>query len=246
MKKSGLMRYNLDKVYFLSEYNKTVAYGKQNISIGGVKEKLQELERERQIYAVKVANIVTPEKATEQFKYQQYQKWESIKKKSKWAEICLILLFIVRLNIFKYLPIGLRTSLLYTLFDILFAFSVVLFVPLVLVISKVVAHGYALRYKKYIEPITATVNNLGTSFQRLSIDYYDAIDTLYLLSLDPVHREMILLRRQQEEHNRRMVSLEKERKKTEEAYLKEQQRARRATEELLAIEKEREKRYNRW
>ena len=43
-----------------------------------------------------------------------------------------------------------------------------------------------------------------------------------------------------------MLRLERERQKAEEQHLKEQQRTRQATEELLAIEKERERRYRGW
>ena len=33
MKKGKIVRYDLDKVYFMAEYNKAVSYGKQNITI---------------------------------------------------------------------------------------------------------------------------------------------------------------------------------------------------------------------
>lgn len=69
---------------------------------------------------------------------------------------------------------------------------------------------------------------------------------MYLLSLDTTHRELVLLRRQQEAHNQDMLQLEKERQKAEKERLEEQRRAREATEELLSIEIEREKRMGRW
>lgn len=246
VKKPGMTRYNLDKVYFMTEYNKAVAYGKQNISIQGVKEQLQRLEQEKKSYFEKVANIVTPERDTEQAKYQQYEKWATMEKKCKWAEIMLIALLVVRLSIFQYLPLALRMSLLFTLFDVLLALLVLFAGPVAFIISKIAKHSSALRYNKYIVLISNQLNSLGSGFTRTSIEYYDAIDNLYLCSLDPSHREMILLRRQQERHNQNILRLEKERQKVEEQRLQEQQRARRATEELLAIEKERERRYRGW
>ena len=69
---------------------------------------------------------------------------------------------------------------------------------------------------------------------------------MYLLSLDTTHRELVLLRRQQEAHNQDMLRLEKERRKAEKERLEEQRRAREATEKLLSIEIEREKRMGRW
>ena len=47
-------------------------------------------------------------------------------------------------------------------------------------------------------------------------------------------------------HNQDMLKLERERQKADESRLKEQQRTRQATEELLAIEKERERRYREY
>ncbi len=246
MKKNGLIRYDLEKVYFLDEYNKTVAYGRRNINIAGVKESLEDLEKERRIYAEQVLDIVNAERDNEAKKYQAYQKWNDLKKKSKWAEIGLILFFIIRSNIFKYLPVGLRTSLLFTSFDSLVVLSLFLIVPIVFIVSKLVAHTCAIRYKHYIEPVIAKINYLGTNFTRKSLDYYDAIDNLYLQSLDPTHRELVLLRRQQEEQSKNMLRLEKERKQMEEKHLRELQRTRQAVEETLAIEKEREKRYRGW
>ena len=69
---------------------------------------------------------------------------------------------------------------------------------------------------------------------------------MYLLSLDTTHRELVLLRRLQEAHNQDMLRLEKERQKAEKERLEEQRRAREATEKLLSIEIEREKRMGRW
>lgn len=246
MKKPGMTRYNLDKVYFLTEYNKAVAYGKQNIGIQGVKEQLQGLEQEKKSYFEKVANIVSPERDTEQAKYQQYEKWAIMEKKCKWAEIMLIVLLVVQLSTFRYLPLAFKTSLLFSLFNVLLVLLVLFAGPVAFIIAKIARYSFALRYNKYVIPLSNQINSLGSSFTRTSLRYYDAIDSLYLSTLDPAHREMILLRRQQEMHNQDMLRLERARQKAEEQRLKEQQRTRQATEELLAIEKERERRYRRW
>lgn len=246
MKKSGFVRYDLDKVYFMNEYNKAVAYGHQNTNIAGVKEQLQGLEREKNSYFEQVASIVNPEREIEQNKFQKYAKWAAAEKKYKWAEIGLILALVAQLTFFQVLPIWLRTSSIFTLFDLLLTFLVLLAGPIAFIVAKVIKHGYRIRYNQYIESIANRVNSLGSSFTRTCISYYDNIDNLYLLSLDSTHRELILLRRQQEIQHQDMIRLEKERKRAEEDRLREQQRARQATEELLAIEKERERRYRGW
>lgn len=246
MKKTKFERYDLDKVYFMNEYNKTVTYGNTNAGIGGVKEQLQGLELEKSRYFENVASIVNPERENEESKYHQYEKWAKIEKKYKYAEIFLIAVCVTEMFTFKYFPIGLRTSLFFGLFEVLLAFLTIFVVPIIFIITKIIKHGYGIRYKRYIELISNRLNSLGNSFIRTSIDYYDAIDNMYLLSLDTTHRELVLLRRQQEAHNQDMLQLEKERQKAEKERLEEQRRAREATEELLSIEIEREKRMGRW
>lgn len=240
MRKAWVTRYDLDKVYFMSEYNKAIAHGKQNISIQGVKEQLRELEQEKKNYFDKVADIVNPERDTEQAKYQQYEKWTVIEKKIKHFEIALILATILYVAFEKYFPT----------YFVLFGFILVAFVlfigPITFIISKIAKHSYGMLYNRYIQSIADKVNSLGSSFERTSAGYYDTIDSLYLGSLDPAHKEMVLIRRQQAMHNQEMLRLEKKRQKAENQFLTEQQRTRQATEELLQIEKERERRYRGW
>lgn len=65
MKKGKIVRYDLDKVYFMTEYNKAVSYGRQNIGVQGVSEQLYKLEQEKKAYLEKVAHIVEPERSVE-------------------------------------------------------------------------------------------------------------------------------------------------------------------------------------
>lgn len=246
MKKDQLVRYDLDKVYFMNEYNQAVSYGNQNINIPGVKEQLHSLENEKSSYFSAVANVTNPERENERTKYQQYEKWAIAEKKCKQVELALILFTIIYMAIDKYLPIGFRNSLIFSLLNILLIFLVVLAGPISFIVAKIIKNGYSMRYRQYIDPIQNRLNDMGSKFARTSIDYYTAIDNLYLLSLEPTHRELVLLRRQQEQHNQDMLRLEKNRQKAEAKRLKEQQMTRQATEELLEIEKERERRYRGW
>ena len=141
MKKSKYERYDLDKVYFMNEYNKTVTYGNTNAGISGVKEQLQGLELEKNSYFENVASIVNPERENEESKYRQYEKWAKIEKKYKYAEIFLIAVCVAEMLTFKYLPIGLRTSLFFDLFEVLLVFLTVFVVPIIFVITKIIKHG---------------------------------------------------------------------------------------------------------
>lgn len=246
MKKSTFERYDLDKVYFMNEYNRTVAYGNTYININGVKEQLQKLEKEKQRYFGEVSSIVNPERENEETKYRQCEKWAKIAKICKWIEISLIVICVVCMLFYKYLPVGFRTSLLFALFEILLMLFTVLFGPLAIIIVKIMKYGHERSYKRYIESIAMKLNNFGNGFIRTSRKYYKEIDNYYLLSLDATHRELVLLRRQQETLSRDMIQLERERQTAEEERLNEQRKTRVATERLLNIEIEREKRRNRW
>lgn len=99
---------------------------------------------------------------------------------------------------------------------------------------------------QYTKSIITKLNESGNHFEQISANYYKAIDDLYLCSLDNTHRELVLLRRQQEKQNQEMLRLEKERQEFEKERLNEQRRTRTASEQLLAIEREREKRWRGW
>lgn len=246
MKKSNFERYDLDKVYFLNEYNNAVTYGNTYININGVKEQLQNLEKERQRYFGDVASIVNPEREKEEAKYRQFEKWAKIAKRCKWAEILFIVAFIAYMVFYKYLPIGFRTSIFFALFEVLLILCLFILGPITFIIAKVIKYGYGRSYKRYIDVIANKLCDLGNNFMKASGDCYKEIDNLYLLSLDATHRELVLLRRQQETLSKDMMHLEKERQRAEKERLKEQRKTREATEQLLNIEKERERRRNRW
>lgn len=53
-------------------------------------------------------------------------------------------------------------------------------------------------------------------------------DDLYLASLAPSHREMVLMRREQAEHMKKMERMEQERQRREDELLEEQVKARKA------------------
>lgn len=246
IKQRRVVRYDLDKVCYLDEYDRTVAYGSKNIDIKGVKEQLQGLEKEKKIYIEEAVAIINSERASEQLKYHQYEKWFKVEKVIKYIEIALILVVIVCMSIYDNLSMGIRTSLFFGLGEVLLMLLVLLIVPLAFVVAKIGKNIYRTCYNRYMGSVAARMKGLGKSFDRKSRTCYDAIDNLYLRSLDPTHRELVLLRRQQEKHNQDMLKLERERQDIEKDRLREQKRATQAAEELLSIEKEREKRYRNW
>ena len=238
MKKTKFERYNLDKVYYLNKYNETIAYGKTNKDVDGVEEEIQNLELEKKQYIEKVANVVNPQRKNEEIKYHHYETWEKAEKGFIRTEILLIAIFIIS----QWLPIRFRTSSLFGIYALLLGLLVFFIVPLIFITAKSVKYIYGICYQRYAQSLDRELSILGDDFTRISADYYAAIDNLYLCSLDSVNRELVLMRRQQEAHNQKMLQLEKDRQRAEQERFKEQQRAREATEQLLAIEIEREER----
>lgn len=243
MKRARVERYDLDKTYFLTEYQKAVDYGNQNIRIAGVKEQLDRLDEEKKRYFESVASITTPEREIEQEKYQKYEILEENEKKYKTIELVLIAVFIFYLCTEKYLP---THTLVAILSAALLLLAVFLAGPIAFIVSMLRRKYYGTQYQNYIAPISAQIVSLGNSFQQFSRSCYKSIDNLYLSSLNPTERELILLRREQQRRDREAKRRDEERHKLEMQRLAEEQRTRQATEELLAIEKERERRYRGW
>ncbi len=243
MKKTfGILKYNLDNVYFFNEYNKAFSYGQQNKRVSGVNNQLINLKQEKDLYCDKVANIVNPEREINEIKYQKYEKPAILEKKIMLIEIVLIVIVIIRGFIFDFLPMNIQSSIFLALFDLLLIIFSVFIGPSAFIITKIIKHIYGILYKRYVKSIISKLESLGNHFAQICYNYYKIIDKLYLNSLDNTQRELVLLRRQQQEQ----LQLERERQEIEAERLDEQRRTRAATEELLAIERERENRRRGW
>lgn len=246
MKNIPFERCDLKNVYCMGKYNQAVSYGNQHIDIPGVQEHLQDLEIAKERYVDTVASIVESERENEESKYQQFQKWVNTENKYKHLEIILICLAILNSFVRGSLPTGLVISRIYSLLDQLLCLVAFVIGPCAFFFSKHSRRTYGMQYKQYADSILSKLHHLGNDFTKLAADCYEEIDNLYLQSLEPMQRELILLRRQQEQHSRDLLRFEQERRAAEEERLREQQKTRQATEELLAIEKEREKRYREY
>lgn len=237
MKKSRIPRFDLDQVYYLKEYKKAVAYAKQHIDIDGVQEQLDDLKAEKQRYSQEVSALVEAERGNEQKKYTAYIKWARAARISKYIFLGSIIVGIMAmfglLNDLRGLA-----EVLVTLLEML-AFFAGAAATIITILGKSLMTW---QYKQYIKSISGRIDSLGNSFTRISESHYSAIDSLYLNTLDPTQRELILLRRDQAEQSKKLLQAEKERQQMQETLIKEQRRTRAAQEELLAIEREREAR----
>lgn len=104
----------------------------------------------------------------------------------------------------------------------------------------------AREYDSIISPLREIANNAANVYGNTNELLYTSIDDLYLSSLDPAHREVVLMRRDQERQHQETLQAQREHQAIIES---EQRRTREAMEEsasatrrLLDIEEERERR----
>ena len=252
--KYSIVRCNLEKLYNFGEYNKTMDYAKKNIEVNGVREQMQKLTAEKTTYVQKMRNITEPEKEKEDKKYHEWESWYKKKNICVWITIGLVIISVINLLLGSFLPHG-----LYKLFTLL-GMLIIIMLPayMVMKLGEFICEN---SYYKYTRPILENISALNIAFAEQSRKYYVSIDDLYLLSLDPAHREMVLMRREQAERHEEMMRMEQERIELEKERIRvekarqaderaareearqEAERSRKAQERLLQIEEEREFRY---
>lgn len=251
-----IVRCDLDRCYRFNEYNKAMDYANKNMNVEGVREQIQKLQNEKEIYISNVKNITEPERETENQKYASWEKWNG-----RW-NICIritipLLIIIILNNVLSFI----LPEIIHNILRIL-GFLIYIMVPASLV-TLAATHGCESSYNRYKADIIQRINNINASFSNRFNEYYRQIDNLYLCSLDPTHREMVIMHREQtkyneemlrlerernqleKERNEQMLRLEKERHALEKERMQETKRTRQATEDMLQIERDREWRSRR-
>lgn len=254
---TALVRYDLDRIYRYSEYNKTIDYAKKYIDVNGVREQVQRLQTESEIYEKDIKNIAEPEREAEERKYHVWATWFKVKKICIWVTLGLIVCAVINSILWDYLP-----SFLNRLLDKL-SLPLILLIPALIVI-KVGEWICKNNYSSYVSKINTKINARNDNFEKTARAYYATIDNLYLTSLDPLQREMVLMRREQakrdeqyqkemkamrEENMRLQNELRNELRNMEKDRLQEAKQARVAQEQamrsydrMLQIEEDRERR----
>ena len=235
MKKPEVQRFDLERVYWLGVYTDTISYANQNMHIEGVKEHLASLQTAKERYCGEVRALVQAERGNEQQKFETYKRWAGLVPKLTVAFFGLLAMMILVAVIGDRVPHPFHGVLL----NLIEIFLMLIFAVcgLAVVVAIFCRKRYAGKYQQYTAGLSARLGALGREFKTLSQRHYSAIDDLYLGSLDATHRELVLLRREQAEQNKKA---ERDRQRLQEQLLHEQQKARAAQEELLAIERKRE------
>lgn len=230
MKKCG--RTDMERHYMWTAYNNAVDDAKQHMNVAGVRECMANAEQHARNYQLRMGSFLEKERLTENELYTAYEK--SVKRYNIcfWGVVGLIL--------FNVLARSSHLSILRLLADI----SILVYI-VALIVMRLKASMAEKRYRDYSNDILQKIDAINNDFLRIVNSMTADVDAMYLASLDPAHREMVLMRREQAEHNREMKHLEIQRQRTENERLDEARRARQAQERLLAIEEERERRLRR-
>ena len=246
----NIVRCDLERVYNFNEYNKTMDYAKKNIEVNGVREQIQKLTAEKNTYIQEMQNIIESEKENEDKKYHEWESWYKKKNICVWITIGLVAVSVINLLVGGFLPHGLHK--LFTLLGLL----IFIMLPASIVV-KLLEFICGNSYYKYAGPVSEKISVLNIAFTEESRKYYKSIDDLYLLSLDPAHREMVLMRRDQAKQHKQIMRIERERIELEKERIRiekarqadqkaareEAEQSRKVQERLLQIEEDREIRY---
>ncbi len=244
-------RMDLDHHYSNAPYNEAKAYGERNKNINGVQAVMGKIQKARQSYLAEMKQYIEGERSREQASFSQLQKMEQKKQFFKWLCLGSVLALFIVSEIDAKAHTSVIRLLTFLLGMVVFvAFFASIMISLVFKMRENLAQK---AYQNYMEEAQAGFNRINGAHNKAMNTLYTEIDNLYLASLDPAYREVILMRRDQERQHREAMQLQKEtmrlqkeamqtQKKHQQAVEEEQRRTRQAQEELLAIEKERERR----
>lgn len=228
-----LQRYDLDRCYSYGEYNETINYGNMNSHLEGVQDYILQLNNEKQQYEQEMRKVIDAERDNENRKYHFWEKWRKIKFIFLAIFVGGLILNSIIGNVFN----GTLEALLNILICLLLVLTLILF--LIAAVIQVISGKLYFRYADNLKEHLDCINN---SFDYKAKKCYLAIDDIYLKSLEPSHREIVLMRREQNEHNRKLEKIAEERRILEQENLEENRKIRNTQEQLLEIELERENR----
>lgn len=241
-----LYRLDLEDFYETCQYERAVAFAKTYIKIPGVKEVIDRMEFEYKEHVKEINQFRDEISDEENKKYTLWEKANKGKNICKMAFIAAIVFYIIS-SIFDSV-LGMEIIYVIVLMQIL---SLFIFCGGVLgtAIFKIVEMVFGKIYQLYSQKTLDKVLGFREKYLNQIRKLVTKTDNLYLDSLEPIHREVVLMRREQmQQHGEVMRIQEANREFMEqhsEAMLREQTKMREAQERLFEIEQIREKRYRK-
>lgn len=190
------------------EYNKTFSYGKRYIDINGVREKLKELEDvESTKYEKDVKRIVTDAVEKEVEVYNNFHKW---RQRSDKLKRYTMILFGIWIFCKLPLPISIKTVASF-IGPLCFLIGLIMLV-IAIVITKI-RNNRKKAYSEFESSILNQINKCTAQFSNICIAYYKDIDNLYLNSLTPEQRQIVMMQREMDrrdrEHQKEIESMQR-------------------------------------
>ncbi len=237
-----MIRINLYKEMDGSLFNDVFAAANRHIDISGIKQIRDKMILLKQEYAQEVEALIQEISPKED---ELYEKWLKDDKKfelGKKRSICIVS-FTIMLILFQIITKIDNTLIALLYIGLFFAF---LFMGLYTGVFYLKSQISDKRYCSFRREVFNYINNINNRYSANASSTCEQIDSIYLNSLDPAHREMVIIRREQQRQHEELMRIEKEKLLAQQAAHEEQKRARIAQEEILKIKREEQERYRRY
>ena len=225
-------------------YQSALQFANQYQNISGVPEQIARLKENNRKYREQLNSVINLNYDSVNEKYHLTCRIDAVKKLSIRMLIIGVVGFIFVLIIESYFMNGYRPLILELLLFLLLDLTQLIGIVGVIggLLSTIGAKVSRKRYQSDKEWLEGKAKSLNAQYLRTIDMNRKSIDQLYLGTLDPAHREVVLMRRDQERHHKEML---KQQERHNAAMLREQERTRDAQEEILRIEQERQERERR-
>lgn len=228
MRKEKTTKKNISDWYKANKFNNAIQYANKCSNIEGVNQYLSELQSDFQNYNKEINAFIENESPILDNSFYMWDKVEKIKNMCKWVTIVSFILVIMGV------ASGTR-SIITLLVD-----NIAILGCIAVVILKISAVALKAKYNANLKAVEEKARIINQRHLSGIPTLWNKIDNLYLASLEPAHREAVLMRRDQERQHKEKMQVEIQHQRVVE---EEQRRTRKAQEEILQIEREREKRY---
>lgn len=238
----------IDDLFPDIDFSKTRQYAQRNIKINGVNSLLAEVNANEAAYLSRKRDLI--EQNVESLNNARVAREQVADR--EWHFALLGVAGVVGFIILSILTIalGLKSRVPQTIFNLLFYATYAAII--IGLIGFFFTPGGSRRYEydSLVSSLKEDAASIANTCSNTNKTLYAKVDSLYLSSLDPAHREIVLMRRDQERQHREALQVQREHNKAieREQHLRrmaEEENAK-ATKELLDIEKERERRMNGW
>jgi hypothetical protein len=233
MKKTQIIKEDIYQWYRSHEFENTIQYGKQHRDVEGVDKYLSELQKKRQDYEMEMNALIKTENPSLDDGFRAWSSAEKTKGICIKVGISLFILFFTSIFV-KFLDILTVIALLGAFFGCIAA-----------IVLKIVSLVLKSRYHACFESVSGKAGTINRKYLHEIPAIWNKIDDLYLASLEPTHRETVLMRRDQERQHQENMRMQEKILQSQKIAEEEQKRTRRAQEEALQIERSREERYRK-